>query len=70
MPENENQIKENAEQPATIECDQSVEIPLCCGEQMKIGNHIGPFVVAKCNKCGDTIYVKCGSTKKPQMISD
>ncbi len=51
-------------------CEEGVVIPTCCGQQMKLGNKVGAFVIAKCHSCGDTVYIKCGSIKKPEMIND
>ncbi len=49
---------------------ENVNIPLCCGKEMKTSSRIGQFLTAKCDSCGDTVYIKCGKVKKPEMISD
>ncbi|MFH1420566.1 MAG: hypothetical protein ABIG30_01205 [Candidatus Aenigmatarchaeota archaeon] len=48
----------------------SSQNPVCCGKEMEVRTHIGPFLVARCSVCGDSVYIKSGSTEKPQMISD
>ncbi|MAH43308.1 hypothetical protein CL614_06370 [archaeon] len=51
------------------EC-QNINIPMCCGKEMETSSRIGQFLTAKCGSCGDTVYIKCGRVKKPEMISD
>lgn len=66
---NEEKMKEDSIQ-SKDENEEGVVIPSCCGQQMKLGNKVGSFVIAKCHSCGDTVYIKCGEPKKPEMLSD
>ena len=61
---------ENIDQKTEVSGCENVNIPMCCGEEMKTSSRIGQFLTAKCGSCGDTVYIKCGKVKKPEMISD
>lgn len=45
-------------------------IPVCCGKQMEVGLETPTFIEAKCNNCGDKIYIKKSDMQKPQMLDD
>lgn len=48
-----------------------MDLPKCCGKEMKINLELGRFVEVQCSKCNDTVYMKVeGHLKKPVMISD
>lgn len=47
-----------------------MELPLCCGTSMKLHMDLGRFTEAKCQTCGDVIYVKKYSQKKPVLLDD
>lgn len=47
-----------------------MELPECCGSEMKSNMELGRFVEAKCNRCGDVVYIKRLSELKPQLIDD
>lgn len=43
------------------------EIPECCGKRMDIERETNSFVMVKCSKCGEIIYIKKESGK-PKLI--
>jgi DNA-directed RNA polymerase subunit RPC12/RpoP len=47
-----------------------MKLPECCGMEMLIATELGRFVEAKCQKCGDVIFVKSRAKMKPQLIDD
>ncbi len=46
------------------------ELPLCCGKEMKSTMELGRFTEAKCDNCGDVVYVKKLSENKPVLLDD
>ena len=44
-------------------------IPECCGRKMTLALDLGRFWEARCDVCGETVYIK-KEVPKPQMISD
>jgi hypothetical protein len=49
---------------------KDVKILKCCGEQMKINIETPLYYELHCKKCGDVIYLRKGTTPKPQLIDD
>ncbi len=47
-----------------------MELPQCCGKGMKPVMELGRFTEAKCDKCGDIVYVKRYSQQKPVLLDD
>ena len=47
-----------------------MSLPVCCGKEMKASIEVGKFIEAKCESCGDVVYVKKHPHKKPVMIED
>ena len=47
-----------------------VDIPSCCGREMKINIETSRFIEVQCEKCGDIIYLKKNGPEKPVMIDD
>ena len=47
-----------------------MELPECCGSEMRTNMELGRFVEAKCNRCGDVVYVKCYGQLRPQLLDD
>ena len=47
-----------------------MELPLCCGAAMKPNIDLGRFTEAKCQRCGDVIYIKKFAQKKPVLLDD
>ena len=47
-----------------------MELPACCGLEMKPNLVLGRFIEAKCNKCQDVVYIKQYSKAVPQLIDD
>ncbi len=42
----------------------------CCGQDMEVKLETSLYYELYCKKCSDTIYMKKGSTPKPQMLDD
>jgi len=47
-----------------------MDIPKCCGKEMKIIANMARHIELECEKCGDTIFLKKGDAEKPVMIDD
>ncbi len=47
-----------------------MQVPRCCGMDMKIRMETMRFIEAECQKCGDVVYIKKGAEIKPQLIDD
>ena len=47
-----------------------MEIPKCCGKNMKMGIETSKFIETECDVCGDVVFVKKDSIQKPQMLDD
>ncbi len=47
-----------------------MKLPECCGAEMHPVMELGRFVEAKCNRCGDVVYIKRLSSSVPQLIDD
>ena len=47
-----------------------MSLPICCGKEMKISMEVGRFIEAKCDECGDVVYVKKYAIQKPIMLDD
>ncbi len=46
-----------------------MEMPKCCGKEMRINIETDRFTEVQCPVCGDVIFIKRGSSL-PQMIDD
>jgi len=48
------------------------ELPSCCGRAMVASLELGRFLEAKCEKCGDLVYVKKRSAEggRPVLLDD
>ncbi len=46
------------------------EFPMCCGKQMKPTLELGRFTEAKCENCGDVVYIKKYSETRPVLLDD
>ena len=46
------------------------EIPKCCGKKMIISLEGIKFIEARCESCGDMVYIKKEEAHKPQMLDD
>ncbi|HLD84024.1 MAG TPA: hypothetical protein VI979_04190 [archaeon] len=48
------------------------DLPSCCGRAMITSLELGRFLEAKCQKCGDVVYVKKRSVEgnKPVLLDD
>jgi predicted nucleic-acid-binding Zn-ribbon protein len=48
-----------------------MDIPVCCGEKMKINIETSRFIEVQCKKCGDIIYLKKDAgDQRPVMLDD
>ena len=47
-----------------------MEIPKCCGKDMKISMETGSFLEVQCQECGDVVFIKKGTQKAPELIDD
>ena len=46
-----------------------MEIPKCCGKEMKIDIDTDRFIEVRCDVCGDVVFIK-KETPPPQMLDD
>jgi len=47
-----------------------IKMPLCCGKKMVKFIETPSFIEVRCNSCGDSVYIKTGEIRKPDMIDD
>ncbi len=47
-----------------------VEVPRCCGKEMKVMMETLRFIETICQTCGDTIYLKKEQGLRPQLLDD
>lgn len=50
--------------------DEMIEVPVCCGKQMRFSLDLGRFMEVCCEKCGDIVYVKKFGSQKPVLLDD
>ena len=46
-----------------------MELPKCCGKEMRINIETDRFIELRCSECGDVVFVKKGAPP-PQMLDD
>ena len=47
-----------------------LDLPKCCGIDMRMKLEMGKFLEVECEKCKDVVYVKKESSLKPQLLDD
>ncbi len=47
-----------------------IDMPVCCGKNMKVKLETFKFLEVVCEKCGDIVYLKKGAEYKPQLLDD